>query len=138
MVLLVALAIALAAWSSQTADDFVWHAYPGEQVQYGVEGTDFRAVGFGCEDDGRLWLSTAADPDLPAVLTLQGAAYEAEFAERGDGPNLVVILSPDSAPVRAVLENRALELGQGPHGWTVPGGGGALLRSLIEHCEASE
>lgn len=134
MALLGAFAIGLAGLSAQSVDDFTWHAYPGEQVQYGVEGTDFRAVGFGCEGDGRLWLSTAADPDLPPVLVLQGGSYAAEFTERGDGPNLFVILSPGSEPVRAVLEERELEIGQGPYTLTVPGGGGDLLQSLIDHC----
>lgn len=132
----VVLAVLLSSSASQSVDYLRWHAYPGDQVQYGVEGTDMRLAGFGCEKIGHLWMSVATDPELPPEMLVAGEVYRGELAERGDGPNLVVLLPFDAAAVRTIMEDRELNLVLGPYASSLPGGGSGVMRDLIEACRA--
>ena len=113
----------------------LWHGADGVAA-YGVPETDDRLIGLGCASPDELRLFLPSDGGTSRVL-INGEGHDGEIAEAGDGLNVILLLSTDSAPVRAMLADGPLTI-EADREWTVPGGGAEIVSELIQSCAADE
>lgn len=122
---------------------YVWHAANGPgSVQYGLPGSDERALRIDCVDH-RLSIGGPASFDGPEgaptiVYFTTPAGRErrrATLEVAGDGPNFFAPVSAGDPALRALMRGQILHIRHGRGEWQVPGrGAAALLRRLIASC----
>jgi hypothetical protein len=130
--------------AAAAADDtYVWHAANGPgTVQYGLPGSDDRALRIDCVD-GRLSIagpSSVEGPDGTVTwVTFTTAAgprrRQATLGYAGDGINFFAEVRADDPALRTLMAGRTLRIRHGASEWQVPGSGAApLLGPLIRSC----
>jgi hypothetical protein len=121
---------------------FRWHAAQGGMsVQFGVPGTDDRALRVDCENGALLVMAPEPDtaPDERVTVTFWRAERrEGTIAEMGDGPNFLVRLAPGDPLARRLATSRRILIQTPVRVTSVPtrGGGARLLRALRRRCAA--
>lgn len=132
---------------AQAEGAYRWEtSMPGESVQYGVTGTDDRALRVDCRPGrGLVILGPAADePDenRPVRVTFRRGAASASLLGvsvfMGDGLNFAVPVLAGELPIQALLAGEPLTVEVGEASWVVPGAGAPeVLRPLVEGCAVS-
>ena len=138
---LLILALALAA--AQEPGGYAWHtAITNETVQYGVPGTDDRALRIDCRE-GQLTIAGPSaveveEGEATSVSFRTSAGEETRRAEGlylGDGMNFVADVAADDPALVALMRGEPLRISQGDAWWEVPGeGAAAVLGPLIRGC----
>jgi len=140
MSVLVALFVIAAA---QEPGAYVWHtAMTNESVQYGLPGTDDRALRIDCRE-GQLTIAGPSaleveEGDATSVSFRTSAGEETRRAEAiylGDGMNFVAPVAADDPALAALMRGEPLRVSQGDTWWEVPGEGApAVLAPLVRGC----
>jgi len=142
---MIALLLSLAL--AQAEGGYRWATtVPGESVQYGVAGTDDRALRIDCRAGrGLTILGPAADePDENRPVRIAFRRGEAAVSLlgvtvfMGDGLNFAVPVAASELPIETLLAGEPLTVEAGEASWVVPGTGAPeVLRPLVEGCRIS-
>lgn len=139
LLLLLALAQAEGAYRWETT-------MPAESVQYGVAGTDDRALRVDCRPGrGLVILGPAADEsdeNRPVRIVFRRGETSVSLLGvslfMGDGLNFAVPVLAGELPIQTLLAGEPLTVEVGEASWTVPGTGAPeVLRPLVEGCRVS-
>jgi len=119
---------------------------PGESVQYGVLGSDDRALRVDCRPGhGLAILGPAADEsdeNRPVRIVFRRGESSSTLLGvtvfMGDGLNFAVPVLAGELPIATLLAGEPLTVEQGETSWVVPGTGAPeVLRPLVEGCRVS-
>ncbi|MFI4934417.1 MAG: hypothetical protein ACHP7N_07350 [Caulobacterales bacterium] len=139
---LLALAI-VAVGPAGARERYVWHFAGLRSLQFGVDGTDDRALRIDCNDDGSLSIGGPAFEDgaegdpvtMRVSSTLGSEVLHGDQTEAGDGMNFDLPVTARGVALQTLLAGRPLRISQGRNYFTVPGAGApAKLRRLIGAC----
>lgn len=139
--------IALLLTLAQAGSGYAWHtAMAGESVQYGVEGSDDRALRIDCEPGRGLVIlgpsGGETDENRPTQVTFRHGAQSLRVlgvtVAMGDGINFTAPVQANELPIATLLAGAPLTIEHGEASWTVPGEGApAVLGPLVEACRAA-
>lgn len=142
---MIALLLSLALAQGESA--YRWETVmPGESVQYGVTGTDDRALRVDCRPRrGLVVLGPAADEadeNRPVRVVFRRGETSVSLLGvsvfMGDGLNFAVPVLVGELPIATLLAGEPLIVEVGEARWTVPGTGAPeVLRPLVEGCVVS-
>ena len=142
---MIALLLSLAL--AQADSGYRWEAsMPGESVQYGVTGTDDRALRVDCRPGrGLVILGPApdeSDENRPVRVVFRRGETAATLLGvsvfMGDGLNFAVPVLAGELPIETLLAGEPLTVEVGEASWVVPGAAAPqVLRPLVEGCAVS-
>lgn len=134
----------LALGEIQAENPYRWHtAVPGEIVQYGVPGTDDRALRIDCRAGRGLQIlgpsAEQSGENMPTPVTFRRGTNSVRLlgvtVEMGDGLNFAVPVAADELPIATLLAGEPLTVSHGEQIWQVPGEGAAAeLALLVASC----
>ncbi len=140
-----ALALCLSGPAS-AAPGYRWHAENGPlTVQWGIPGSDDRALRVDCDGRGGLSLGgpilvEAEEGDRVTVRVASALGSErltGVVVAAGDGLNFDTPVAAGGVTLRSLLAGKTIRLGGGRDSYVVPGAGSqTLLRRLIRDCAA--
>jgi hypothetical protein len=132
---------------AQSAGGYAWHTeMPGETVQYGIAGTDDRALRIDCQPAGGLVIlgpsGEETDENRPTQVTFrhgdQSLRVLGVTVAMGDGINFTAPVQANELPITTLLAGAPLTIENGDSSWTVPGeGAAAVLAPLVEACRTA-
>jgi hypothetical protein len=140
-------ALLLSVVLGQVEGGYRWEtSMPGESVQYGVAGTDDRALRIDCRP-GRGLVILGPAPDAPDENRPVGVVFRRGEASAtllgvtvfmGDGLNFAAPVLASELPIVTLLAGEPLTVEVGEASWVVPGAGAPeVLRPLVEGCRVS-
>lgn len=118
----------------------------GDTVQYGVPGTDDRALRIDCRPERGLVIIGPAEGEPDENRPIQIGFRRGETSVTllgvtvfmGDGLNFAVPVGAGELPITALLAGEPLTVTHGETSWEVPGTGAPeVLRPLVERCRVS-
>lgn len=142
--MLLALSLLAAPAVAQDEQPYVWNAYTGTSVAFGVPDTDDRALRIDCEGGETLVLIAPVDPSLAGpdgrinIVASSDAGLDmitGGLIELGDGPNVRAPLPSPSDALAGLMAGGDLTLMLLGEERVIPGAGAAaVLGPLLKAC----
>jgi len=140
-------ALLLAVAAAQPAGGEGWHvAIAGESAQFGVPGTDERALRIDCRPGYGLRIigpaASAPDENQPIQVTFRRGDTSVTLLGvtimLGEGLSFAVPVQAGELPIAALVAGEALTVAHGGESWVVPGeGAAAAVGPLVAGCSVS-